>query len=45
MLCASFSPGGIFMATGNTDHVVRIYGFNETTKFAKIAELPSHGVS
>ena len=44
MLCASFSPGGIFMATGNTDHVVRIYRYNES-KFAKIAELPSHTVS
>ncbi|XP_069045917.1 bromodomain and WD repeat-containing protein 3 isoform X1 [Lepisosteus oculatus] len=25
MVCSSFSPGGMFLATGSTDHVIRIY--------------------
>ena len=25
MICASFSPGGLFMATGSADHHVRVY--------------------
>ncbi|KAM6224854.1 bromodomain and WD repeat-containing protein 1 [Rhynchocyon petersi] len=41
MLCSSFSVGGMFLATGSTDHVIRMYflGF-ETPE--KIAELESH---
>ena len=44
MVCSSFSPGGIFLATGNTDHVVRIYSYNYGT-FEKIAELDAHQVT
>ena len=25
MICASFSPGGLFLATGSADHHVRVY--------------------
>ncbi|KAK7812259.1 hypothetical protein U0070_024413, partial [Myodes glareolus] len=41
MLCSSFSVGGMFLATGSTDHVIRMYflGFEEPEK---IAELESH---
>ncbi|XP_051006254.1 bromodomain and WD repeat-containing protein 1 [Acomys russatus] len=41
MLCSSFSAGGMFLATGSTDHVIRMYflGFEEPEK---IAELESH---
>ncbi|XP_068930949.1 bromodomain and WD repeat-containing protein 1 isoform X2 [Petaurus breviceps papuanus] len=41
MLCSSFSVGGMFLATGSTDHVIRMYflGFEMPEK---IAELESH---
>ncbi|KAL1788623.1 bromodomain and WD repeat-containing protein 1, partial [Sigmodon hispidus] len=41
MLCSSFSVGGMFLATGSTDHVIRMYflGFEVPEK---IAELESH---
>ncbi|XP_036206002.1 bromodomain and WD repeat-containing protein 1 isoform X5 [Myotis myotis] len=41
MLCSSFSVGGMFLATGSTDHVIRMYflGFEAPEK---IAELESH---
>uniref|UniRef100_A0A673T9A5 Bromodomain and WD repeat domain containing 1 n=1 Tax=Suricata suricatta TaxID=37032 RepID=A0A673T9A5_SURSU len=44
MLCSSFSVGGMFLATGSTDHVIRMYflGFEAPEK---IAELESHTVS
>ncbi|XP_066478380.1 bromodomain and WD repeat-containing protein 1 isoform X2 [Tiliqua scincoides] len=41
MLCSSFSVGGMFMATGSTDHVIRMYYFGSETP-EKIAELESH---
>ncbi|CAI9738520.1 PH-interacting protein-like isoform X2 [Octopus vulgaris] len=41
MLCSSFSPGGIFLATGSSDHVVRVYCFMSTVP-EKICELESH---
>ncbi|XP_063161419.1 bromodomain and WD repeat-containing protein 1 [Candoia aspera] len=41
MLCSSFSVGGMFLATGSTDHVIRIYYFGSETP-EKIAELESH---
>ncbi|XP_062620168.1 bromodomain and WD repeat-containing protein 3-like isoform X2 [Saccostrea cucullata] len=41
MLCSSFSPGGVFLATGSADHVIRVY-FLHTTKPEKICELESH---
>ncbi|XP_032534046.1 bromodomain and WD repeat-containing protein 1 [Chiroxiphia lanceolata] len=41
MLCSSFSVGGMFLATGSTDHVIRMYFFGSETP-VKIAELGSH---
>lgn len=44
MLCSSFSPGGAFLATGNSDHVVRVY-FLHSVGIEKICELEAHTVS
>ncbi|XP_009946492.1 PREDICTED: bromodomain and WD repeat-containing protein 1, partial [Leptosomus discolor] len=41
MLCSSFSVGGMFLATGSTDHVIRMYFFGSEMP-EKIAELESH---
>ncbi|XP_059154571.1 bromodomain and WD repeat-containing protein 3-like [Physella acuta] len=41
MLCSSFSPGGAFLATGNSDHVVRVY-FLHAVGIEKICELEAH---
>ncbi|RUS86356.1 hypothetical protein EGW08_005874, partial [Elysia chlorotica] len=41
MLCSSFSPGGVFLATGNSDHVVRVYLLH-ATGIDKICELEAH---
>uniref|UniRef100_A0A8C8SEP3 Bromodomain and WD repeat domain containing 1 n=1 Tax=Pelusios castaneus TaxID=367368 RepID=A0A8C8SEP3_9SAUR len=41
MLCSSFSVGGMFLATGSTDHVIRMYYFGSETP-EKIAELENH---
>ncbi|XP_060626304.2 bromodomain and WD repeat-containing protein 1 isoform X2 [Anolis sagrei] len=41
MLCSSFSAGGMFLATGSTDHVIRIYYFGSEIP-EKISELESH---
>ncbi|GFN80856.1 bromodomain and WD repeat-containing protein 3, partial [Plakobranchus ocellatus] len=41
MLCSSFSPGGVFLATGSSDHVVRVY-FLHATGIDKICELEAH---
>ncbi|XP_025934951.1 bromodomain and WD repeat-containing protein 1 isoform X6 [Apteryx rowi] len=41
MLCSSFSVGGMFLATGSTDHVIRMYFFGSEIP-EKIAELESH---
>ncbi|XP_030059699.1 bromodomain and WD repeat-containing protein 1 isoform X2 [Microcaecilia unicolor] len=41
MLYASFSVGGMFLATGSTDHVIRIYYFG-CERPEKIAELEGH---
>ncbi|XP_010188294.1 PREDICTED: bromodomain and WD repeat-containing protein 1 [Mesitornis unicolor] len=41
MLCSSFSAGGMFLATGSTDHVIRMYFFGSEAP-EKIAELESH---
>lgn len=41
MLCSSFSPGGVFLATGNTDHVVRMYSLHGPAP-SKIGELEAH---
>lgn len=44
MLCSSFSPGGVFLATGSSDHVVRVYFVHGKTP-EKICELEAHTVS
>ncbi|XP_034170541.2 bromodomain and WD repeat-containing protein 3 isoform X3 [Pangasianodon hypophthalmus] len=41
MVCSSFSPGGMFLATGSTDDVIRIYYLGNGSP-EKIAELNSH---
>ncbi|XP_051934298.1 bromodomain and WD repeat-containing protein 3 [Hippocampus zosterae] len=40
-VCSSFSPGGIFLATGSTDDVIRIY-YVGTGNPEKISELHEH---
>ena len=44
MLCSSFSPGGMFVATGNSDNVIRVY-FLYASEPNKIGELEAHTVS
>ncbi|XP_044129416.1 bromodomain and WD repeat-containing protein 3-like [Bufo gargarizans] len=39
--CSSFSSGGMFIATGSTDHVIRVY-FLGSGEPEKIAELEAH---
>ncbi|XP_030641693.1 PH-interacting protein [Chanos chanos] len=41
MICSSFSAGGMFLATGSTDHIIRVYYFGDGQP-DKIAELESH---
>ncbi|MFT7803382.1 bromodomain and WD repeat-containing protein 3-like isoform X4 [Arapaima gigas] len=41
MICSSFSAGGIFLATGSTDHVIRIYYLGSGSP-EKMAELDAH---
>ncbi|XP_066508163.1 bromodomain and WD repeat-containing protein 3-like isoform X1 [Hoplias malabaricus] len=41
MVCSSFSPGGMFLATGSTDDVIRIYYLGGGSP-EKVAELDSH---
>ncbi|KAK2154938.1 hypothetical protein LSH36_253g03021 [Paralvinella palmiformis] len=41
MLCSSFSPGGIFLTTGNSDQVVRVYSL-AGPQIEKICELEAH---
>ncbi|XP_051253294.1 bromodomain and WD repeat-containing protein 3 isoform X2 [Dicentrarchus labrax] len=40
-VCSSFSPGGMFLATGSTDDVIRIYYVGSGTP-EKISELHEH---
>ena len=44
MLCSSFSPGGMFLATGNSDSVIRIYSNHHISDPRKIGELEAHTV-
>uniref|UniRef100_A0AAX7U7I8 Bromo domain-containing protein n=1 Tax=Astatotilapia calliptera TaxID=8154 RepID=A0AAX7U7I8_ASTCA len=44
MICSSFSAGGMFLATGSTDHIIRVYYFGSGQP-EKISELESHTVS
>ncbi|XP_066495961.1 bromodomain and WD repeat-containing protein 3 isoform X2 [Tiliqua scincoides] len=39
--CSSFSSGGMFIATGSTDHVIRLYYLGSESP-EKVAELESH---
>ncbi|KAJ8275266.1 hypothetical protein COCON_G00098910 [Conger conger] len=41
MICSSFSAGGMFLATGSTDHIIRVYYFGSGHP-EKISELESH---
>ncbi len=41
MICASFSPGGIFLAAGSADHHVRVYKMGEDGP-KRILEIESH---
>uniref|UniRef100_A0A7N8XXS2 PH-interacting protein n=1 Tax=Mastacembelus armatus TaxID=205130 RepID=A0A7N8XXS2_9TELE len=41
MICSSFSAGGMFLATGSTDHIIRVYYFGSSQP-EKISELESH---
>uniref|UniRef100_A0A672IPT1 Pleckstrin homology domain interacting protein n=1 Tax=Salarias fasciatus TaxID=181472 RepID=A0A672IPT1_SALFA len=43
MICSSFSAGGMFLATGSTDHIIRVYYFGSGQP-EKISELESHTV-
>uniref|UniRef100_A0A8C8C2C2 Bromo domain-containing protein n=1 Tax=Oncorhynchus tshawytscha TaxID=74940 RepID=A0A8C8C2C2_ONCTS len=43
MVCSSFSPGGMFLATGSTDDVIRIYYLGVGNP-EKISELHEHTV-
>uniref|UniRef100_A0A671S7W9 PH-interacting protein n=1 Tax=Sinocyclocheilus anshuiensis TaxID=1608454 RepID=A0A671S7W9_9TELE len=43
MICSSFSAGGMFLATGSTDHIIRVYFFGDGQP-EKISELESHTV-
>uniref|UniRef100_A0A4W5LB95 Uncharacterized protein n=1 Tax=Hucho hucho TaxID=62062 RepID=A0A4W5LB95_9TELE len=44
MICSSFSAGGMFLATGSTDHIIRVFYF-ASGQPQKISELESHTVS
>nr|XP_023669495.1 bromodomain and WD repeat-containing protein 3-like isoform X2 [Paramormyrops kingsleyae] len=41
MICSSFSAGGMFLATGSTDHVIRIY-YLGCGNPEKMSELDTH---
>ncbi|XP_035213977.1 PH-interacting protein-like isoform X2 [Stegodyphus dumicola] len=42
MICSSFSPGGLFLATGSTDHNVRVYNIAGVNGPEKILEREVH---
>uniref|UniRef100_A0A803YHR7 PH-interacting protein n=1 Tax=Meleagris gallopavo TaxID=9103 RepID=A0A803YHR7_MELGA len=44
MICSSFSAGGMFLATGSTDHIIRVYFFGSGQP-EKISELEFHTVN
>ena len=43
-MCVCVCPGGMFLATGSTDHIIRVYYFGSGQP-EKISELESHTVS
>ncbi|KRT78658.1 WD40 domain-containing protein, partial [Oryctes borbonicus] len=42
MICASFSPGGCFLATGSADHHVRVYHMAGDEGPRRILEMEAH---
>lgn len=44
LTCVCVCPGGMFLATGSTDHIIRVYYFGSGQP-EKISELESHTVS
>ena len=42
MICAFFSPGGCFLATGCVDHHVRVYHMNEREGPIRVLEMEAH---
>eukprot|EP00092_Neocalanus_flemingeri_P004293 GFUD01004614.1.p1 GENE.GFUD01004614.1~~GFUD01004614.1.p1 ORF type:complete len:2283 (-),score=565.95 GFUD01004614.1:61-6909(-) len=42
MICAAFSPGGLFLATGSADHHVRVYIMDGKEGPGKVLEQEAH---
>jgi len=42
MICAAFSPGGLFLATGSADHHVRVYMMDGKEGPGKVLEQEAH---
>ena len=42
MICASFSPGGLFLSTGSADHHVRVYMMDGKDGPVKVLEEEAH---
>ena len=42
MICAAFSPGGLFLATGSVDHHVRVYCMEGREGPSKVLEQQAH---
>lgn len=42
MICAAFSPGGLFLATGSVDHYVRVYSMDGSQGPGKVLEQEAH---
>lgn len=42
MICASFSPGGAFMAAGSADHNVRVYAMLGDEGPRRVLEIEAH---
>lgn len=42
MICASFSPGGAFMAAGSADHHVRVYAMLGDDGPCRVLEVEAH---
>jgi hypothetical protein len=41
MICAAFSPGGLFLATGSADHHVRVYMMDGKVRERVLLEVSS----
>lgn len=42
MICSSFSPGGLFLATGSADHHVRVYFMEGDEGPYRLLEVGAH---